>query len=450
MTPAEIRQRETVVALIPPGLGWEEPLVAALWAATSHEFARIADAIATLRAEADPAQVTALLTAWAIECGIPDACSVASDDDGLRADLARHLGGSGGNSYTVDPYEAIAVSLGWASPALTWINEGAPFYAGESAAGDALGNDEWVYSYLVQYVTEGHSAEAQAALECQIRQRIPAWISLSFDAIAPIVPPDPETRTIPLTGVTFWGTENEMSPDGLDGPAGSLAWANRQAGALDRMVTVLPCDPITRDGHDGFSIYRGGINPGGALAVEGTTMSDHFGAHGGAPAYYLAFVIYVPSFVASSGAEIISDGTLGANKTWILVLAGDPTTRSTIYSSSSATSATRFTGPFHLEVASGAGTGLQENAFNLVEQWGGGDGQEHIRVNGGATHTGASAPTTPTYWASRQLYIGHWQWYSANVEFFEFVTAAEAQSSTNRDAYVADLAAIYSHPEWAP
>jgi len=137
-------------ALLPQGPAWPRDADAELTrllAAWADEMARIDARAADLVEEADPRTTAELLADWERVAGLPDACvealAGAQTTAQRRAALVGKLTTIGGQSAAY--YIALAASLGYAIT----VTEFRPFRAGQSCAGDALTNDEWIFAWQV-------------------------------------------------------------------------------------------------------------------------------------------------------------------------------------------------------------------------------------------------------------------------------------------------------------
>lgn len=185
--------REQLKALLPPGRAFPRErgtTLDALLSAMSQELARIDERIDRLPSEALPSTTSELLADWERVAGLPDSCSGLLSDtmQGRRSDLVSKLVSRGGQSAAY--FIEVAAALGFE----VIIEEFRPFQAGWSAAGDALTNGDWRFTWRVRApeVTvvpfrAGQSAAGEPlrvwgneGLECRMRKYAPAHTNVIF------------------------------------------------------------------------------------------------------------------------------------------------------------------------------------------------------------------------------------------------------------------------------
>jgi uncharacterized protein YmfQ (DUF2313 family) len=185
--PTAAEYREQLKALLPPGQAFpRDPgtTLHDLLDGMSIELARVDGRASVLPQEANPASTLELLTDWERVAGLPDKCSGVLEEtiQGRRNALLTKLTSTGGQS--AEYFIGIAASLGYT----VTIEEFRPFRAGVSAAGDALTNGPWAFTWLIRApevsITEFRAGLSSAgerlrtwgndALECKINQLKPA------------------------------------------------------------------------------------------------------------------------------------------------------------------------------------------------------------------------------------------------------------------------------------
>ena len=139
--------RQQLVALLPKGAAWvrqNTTRLAKLLDAMAQELARLDRRADELVRESDPRSTSEMLPDWERVCGLPDPCvgELGTVQQRRNAVIAR-LTGTGGASpqFFID----LSASLGFD----VTITEFRPFRAGMSAAGDALTNGPWVFTWRV-------------------------------------------------------------------------------------------------------------------------------------------------------------------------------------------------------------------------------------------------------------------------------------------------------------
>jgi len=179
--------------LLPPGMAFRrEPgtdLEQVLLGA-AVELARVDGRAGALATEVNPAITNELLTDWERAAGLPDRCAGVLEEtlQGRRNALLAKLASIGGQS--IEYFISVARSLGYEIT----ITEFRPFRAGMSAAGDALTNGPWRFTWRINapaetviYFRAGLSAAGEALaswgnepLECKMNQLKPAHTYLIF------------------------------------------------------------------------------------------------------------------------------------------------------------------------------------------------------------------------------------------------------------------------------
>jgi uncharacterized protein YmfQ (DUF2313 family) len=139
--------------------------------------------------DAFPASTTELLPEWEETLGLPDPCTGANPSmQQRRAQVVARLTSSGGQSaqFFID----FAAALGYTIT----VTNFAPFRAGQSSAGQALGDEDWFFTWSVDAPenTVTHFAAGQSAagdplatwgnevLECELEALKPAHTILQF------------------------------------------------------------------------------------------------------------------------------------------------------------------------------------------------------------------------------------------------------------------------------
>lgn len=131
-------------ALLPQGTAWPrdaEATLTALLGALAEELARLDARALALIEEADPRTTSEMLTDWERVLGLPDACvGLAVTLQERRAALLQKIIQLGGQSrqFFIDAAGALGFAI--------TITEFPQFTAG-AAAGDALSNGAWVFTW---------------------------------------------------------------------------------------------------------------------------------------------------------------------------------------------------------------------------------------------------------------------------------------------------------------
>lgn len=132
-------------ALLPQGPAWPrdaDATLTQLLAALAEEFARVDLRAENLLDEADPRTTAEMLSDWERVAGLPDPCvTAAQSTQERRAALVAKFTNLGGQSRQF--YIDLAASLGYTIT----ITEFHQFRVGESAVGDALYGDDWVFAW---------------------------------------------------------------------------------------------------------------------------------------------------------------------------------------------------------------------------------------------------------------------------------------------------------------
>jgi uncharacterized protein YmfQ (DUF2313 family) len=179
-------------ALLPSGLAWprdSEAVMTATFQGLSAIYARQAARAANLLIDANPTTTVELLLEWEDTLGLPDPCAgVAPTVQQRRAQVVARFTNTGGQS--IPYFISFAAALGYA----VTTKEYAPFRCGQSYCGDALGGEEWSYTWAiiaplntVIYFSAGQSAAGEPlatwqnkVLECELTQVKPAHTFLNF------------------------------------------------------------------------------------------------------------------------------------------------------------------------------------------------------------------------------------------------------------------------------
>ncbi|WP_282265909.1 putative phage tail protein [Stenotrophomonas sp. PS02298] len=185
--------REQMQALLPQGAAWPRnrgAVLTAVLGALAQEFARIDARARQLINEAIPSSTSEMLADWERVAGLPDNCSglLAEGQQARRDDLVSKLISQGGQSR--EYFQSLAAAMGFT----VRIDECRSFRAGMSAAGQALTNGPWRFTWkvaapstTVRKFRAGDSAAGErlgawgnAGLECRIRQNKPAHTRVIF------------------------------------------------------------------------------------------------------------------------------------------------------------------------------------------------------------------------------------------------------------------------------
>jgi uncharacterized protein YmfQ (DUF2313 family) len=179
-------------ALLPRGRVWlRDPgsVQDQVLASFAPTFARNSQAALDLLVDAFPATALDLIPEWEATLGLPDPCTgEAPTLQQRRAQIVARLVNPGGQS--IPYYIALAASLGYT----VTITEYAPFRAGQSQAGEQVGNTDWFFTWAINapeetliYFRAGNSSAGDslavwnnAVLECELRAAAPAHTVLQF------------------------------------------------------------------------------------------------------------------------------------------------------------------------------------------------------------------------------------------------------------------------------
>ena len=163
-------------------------------ATLAPSFTRSAAVGASLIAEALPSTTEQLLPEWQATLGLPDPCAgPVSTFSQARAQVVARFSDGGGQSR---PYlVGFAAQLGYRIT----IREFAPFRAGQSRCGQALGSKDWFFTWQVRApaatVTrfacgvsrcgDPLASWSNAVLECELQAAKPAHTILLFSYFGP-------------------------------------------------------------------------------------------------------------------------------------------------------------------------------------------------------------------------------------------------------------------------
>ncbi|MCA9530466.1 MAG: DUF2313 domain-containing protein [Myxococcales bacterium] len=451
------RYADALLSLFPPGRALTRAAgsgIRRLSEALSVELARIHEAGDQLPREAFPGTADVTMPLW--ERGL------LRPEDSRPATLAARqalavsrLHGLG--TGTEAAFIAAADALGHAIE----LEHHQPFEVGRSAVGDALYGDEWMHTLLVHYSDQEPyppPAPLRRALERLRRAHGHLLYAPDLSSGPPSLPPppDPETRTNPLTGLSFWGVAEDIVLDSYG--TGILAWPKRAGviGYFSSPGSDYLATPITIDGRPGADLYN--QSHYGTAPVPGVygIRSEESGKYPGpymdaahllgphvSPSWYIALVLrfrepynpgrrlvwnYVNASYTESplAIEVSASGHL---------IARDAGTRAAV-----PTAPTADLGP------------PPRDRWCLLEWWTGG-GTEYLCIDRAPPVT-LPVPTTVTddYW-SQWLTLGAGFGLGGNrmpnVVIGELAFAANAnQSGGGAAAYRQDLAAVFRRSEW--
>lgn len=178
--------------LLPPGSVWprdQDAVLTATLNGLAPTFERQAARSRDLLIDVNPATTVELLPEWELSLGLPDPCAGVSPTlQQRRAQVVARFATSGGQS--IPYYVSFAEDLGYAIDTIEY----APFRCGESTCGDALGGEDWCYTWsivaplnTVTYFATGLSAVGEPfaswqknVLECELSAAKPAHTILQF------------------------------------------------------------------------------------------------------------------------------------------------------------------------------------------------------------------------------------------------------------------------------
>lgn len=184
--------RRGLQALLPTGAAWPreaDRTFTRFLAALADEFARVDARAGILIEEIDPRITSELLPDWEQAFGLPDQCSAQSETlTARRAALLARMTTTGGQSaqYFIDLSAALGFTVS--------VSEFRQFRVGQSAVGDALYGDDWVYAWQVNApldtiqefrvnqnaVGDPLRSWGNTSLECVISARKPAQSFVIF------------------------------------------------------------------------------------------------------------------------------------------------------------------------------------------------------------------------------------------------------------------------------
>ncbi|PHX39825.1 phage tail protein [Pseudomonas sp. NZIPFR-PS2] len=187
--------RTQLQALLPPGPAWDPelvPEVGLILSGVSLEFARLEGRATDILNEMDPGGVSELVADWEKVMGLPDAClgsNPAFED--RRLAVRRRLVEVGGQNIAY--FIEIAVSQGYPNASIT---EHRTPRMGRSRFG-AAHFGTWSAQFMWTFNTGGRKRQGRRfgasywgerfgsnpgdALECQIRERVPAHTAVVFN-----------------------------------------------------------------------------------------------------------------------------------------------------------------------------------------------------------------------------------------------------------------------------
>jgi uncharacterized protein YmfQ (DUF2313 family) len=181
-----------LLALLPRGRVWpKEPegVQAATMRGLAGVYVRQTSRANNLLIDAFPAITNELLPEWELTLGLPDPCTGENPSmQQRRAQVVARLTSSGGQNAAF--YIQFAAALGFTIEVTNY----APFRAGQSRAGQQLGDEDWFFTWSVDapqnsvtYFAAGQSAAGDPlatwgndVLECELENLKPAHTILQF------------------------------------------------------------------------------------------------------------------------------------------------------------------------------------------------------------------------------------------------------------------------------
>jgi len=180
-------------SLMPRGMAWPrdpDTTQAQVLAGLAPTYVRQSARSGQLLVDAFPATSYELLPQWEATLGLPDQCTGTATTIQLRRDqVVARLAGQGGQSAAY--FVAYAAALGYLGCTVTNFS---PFRAGQSRAGQPLGDSRWSHTWAINAPANSiHSFAAGASaageplrlwgnalLECKLEQIAPAHSILQF------------------------------------------------------------------------------------------------------------------------------------------------------------------------------------------------------------------------------------------------------------------------------
>jgi len=166
-----------LLSLLPRGRVWPKELSSVQAQSIScfaPTFQRISDSAVNLLADTFPATAVDFLGEWESTLGLPDACAgIAPTEDERRRQVIARFTNSGGQS--IGHFAAYALGLGYTIT----VTQYAPFRMGQSVMGQALGNDDWFFTWTVNAPLSS-GAYGNKVLECELREAMPGHTILNF------------------------------------------------------------------------------------------------------------------------------------------------------------------------------------------------------------------------------------------------------------------------------
>ena len=170
---------QALLGLLPRGRAWPKDTTALQTQAVTcfaPTFQRLSDSASGLLTGAFPGAATQLLPEWEQTLGLPDPCagpspSYASRQAQVRARFA-NIGGQ-----TPAFFVSYAAGLGYA----VTVTQYAPFRAGQSAAGQPLGGEDWYLAWSVARAPgQTLTAADKAVIRCELGAMAPAHTTVLF------------------------------------------------------------------------------------------------------------------------------------------------------------------------------------------------------------------------------------------------------------------------------
>lgn len=179
-------------ALLPRGRVWNRDpgsTQGALAAGLTKSLTRLTQRANNLLIDAFPATTYELLPEWEDTLGLPDPCAGPAPSTQVRRNqVVARLTNTGGQSAAY--FIGLAQKLGYGIT----ITNFAPFRCGQSTCGQALGNQDWFFTWAVNALqttvvrfAAGRSAAGDPlaswgnrVLECEISAMVPAHTILQF------------------------------------------------------------------------------------------------------------------------------------------------------------------------------------------------------------------------------------------------------------------------------
>lgn len=170
---------QALLGLLPRGRAWPKESTALQAQAVScfaPTFQRLSDSASGLLVGAFPGAATQLLDEWEKTLGLPDPCAGVSPTYKARQNQVRaRFANNGGQTPAF--FVSYAAGLGYS----VTVTQYAPFRAGQSAAGQRVGSEDWYFAWSVAPAAGQTLTDIdKAVLRCELGAMKPAQSTLLF------------------------------------------------------------------------------------------------------------------------------------------------------------------------------------------------------------------------------------------------------------------------------